>query len=107
MISPLAKGNAYDSTLTYTHSSDLKTMQELFGVYGPGEGSWATRTPRARTTSLLYSWPTRWCRSLRRSCFPPLAPPACRLALGQKEARADYFRSNLSWMCTSAKLNCG
>jgi phosphatidylinositol-3-phosphatase len=32
VISPLAKGNAYDSTLTYTHSSDLKTMQELFNV---------------------------------------------------------------------------
>jgi hypothetical protein len=37
-ISPLAKGNAYDSTLTYTHSSDLKSMQELFGGYGPGGG---------------------------------------------------------------------
>jgi hypothetical protein len=36
VISPLAKGNAYNSTLTYTHSSDLKSMQELFGVYGPG-----------------------------------------------------------------------
>ena len=36
VISPLAKGDAYDSTLTYTHSSDLKTMEELFGVYGPG-----------------------------------------------------------------------
>ena len=36
MISPLAKGNAYDSTLTYTHSSHLQTMQELFGVYGFG-----------------------------------------------------------------------
>lgn len=35
VISPLAKGNAYDSTLTYTHSSDLKSMEELFGVYGP------------------------------------------------------------------------
>ncbi len=36
VISPQAKGNAYDSTLPYTHSSDLKTMEELFGVYGPG-----------------------------------------------------------------------
>jgi hypothetical protein len=34
-ISPLAKGNAFNSTVTYTHSSDLKSMQELFGVYGP------------------------------------------------------------------------
>ncbi|MBO0697083.1 MAG: carboxypeptidase regulatory-like domain-containing protein [Zavarzinella sp.] len=38
IISPLAKGNAFNSTLTYTHSSDLKTMQELFGVSAPGGG---------------------------------------------------------------------
>jgi hypothetical protein len=38
VISPLAKGNAYDSTLTYTHSSDLKSIEELFGVYAPGGG---------------------------------------------------------------------
>jgi len=38
VISPLAKGNAYDSTLDYTHSSDLKTWEELFGVYAPGGG---------------------------------------------------------------------
>jgi hypothetical protein len=38
IISPLAKGNAYNSTLTYTHSSDLKSMEELFGVSAPGGG---------------------------------------------------------------------
>jgi hypothetical protein len=38
VISRLAKGNAYDSTLTYTHSSDLKSLEELFGVYAPGGG---------------------------------------------------------------------
>jgi hypothetical protein len=38
VISPLAKGNAYNSTLIYTHSSDLKSMQELFGVSAPGGG---------------------------------------------------------------------
>jgi hypothetical protein len=36
VISPLAKGNAYNSTLNYTHSSDLKSLQELFNVYAPG-----------------------------------------------------------------------
>jgi len=36
VISPLAKGNAYNSTLSYTHSSDLKTLQEVFGVTGSG-----------------------------------------------------------------------
>src|SRR4029077_1780741 len=34
LISPLAKGNGYASSLNYTHSSDLKTMQEVFQV-GP------------------------------------------------------------------------
>lgn len=32
VISPLAKGNAYNSTIQYTHSSDLRTMQEIFNV---------------------------------------------------------------------------
>jgi hypothetical protein len=38
VISPLARGNAYNSTQAYTHSSDLKSMQELFGVFAPGGG---------------------------------------------------------------------
>jgi hypothetical protein len=38
VISPLAKGNAFDSTLTYNHNSDLKSLQELFGVHAPGGG---------------------------------------------------------------------
>jgi hypothetical protein len=38
VISPLAKGNAFNSSVTYTHSSDLKSMQELFGVSAPGGG---------------------------------------------------------------------
>jgi hypothetical protein len=32
VISPLCKGNAYDSTLNYTHSSDIATIQKIFGV---------------------------------------------------------------------------
>ncbi|HME85899.1 MAG TPA: alkaline phosphatase family protein [Roseiarcus sp.] len=34
IISPLAKGNAYTNEITYTHSSDLRTLQDIFGVYG-------------------------------------------------------------------------
>lgn len=30
VLSPLAKGNAYQSTFNYTHSSTLKTLQEIF-----------------------------------------------------------------------------
>jgi hypothetical protein len=32
VISPLAKGNAYASSVVMSHSSDLKTMEELFGL---------------------------------------------------------------------------
>ncbi len=32
IISPLAKGNAYASSVEYNHSSDLKTMAEIFGL---------------------------------------------------------------------------
>lgn len=32
VISPLAKGNAYQSTVALNHSSDIKTMQEVFGL---------------------------------------------------------------------------
>lgn len=32
LISPLAKGSGFESALNYTHSSDLKTMQEIFNV---------------------------------------------------------------------------
>ena len=38
VISPLAKGNAYQSTLRYTHSSDLKTLEELFAAPAPAGG---------------------------------------------------------------------
>jgi hypothetical protein len=34
VISPLAMGNAFDSTVSLNHSSDLKTMQEIFQL-GP------------------------------------------------------------------------
>jgi hypothetical protein len=38
IISPLAKGNAYSNHIRYTHSSDLRRMQEIFGVSAPGGG---------------------------------------------------------------------
>lgn len=38
VISPLAKGNAYTNNILYTHSSDLRTLEELFGVNAPGGG---------------------------------------------------------------------
>lgn len=37
VISPLAKGDAYTNTIAYDHSSDLRSMQEIFGV-SPAQG---------------------------------------------------------------------
>ena len=44
VISPLAKGNAYNSTVSLNHSSDLLTMQEIFGVTGTHLGDAANAT---------------------------------------------------------------
>jgi phosphatidylinositol-3-phosphatase len=33
VLSPFAKGNHYSNSLYYTHSSTLRTLQEIFGVY--------------------------------------------------------------------------
>ena len=38
VISPLAKGNAYTNNVNYTHSSDLRTWQEVFGI-SPAQGT--------------------------------------------------------------------
>ena len=40
IISPLAKGNAYTNDILYTHSSDLVTLQNIFGVAGGGPGGY-------------------------------------------------------------------
>jgi hypothetical protein len=54
VISPLAKGNAYASTLLYTHSSDLKTLEELFGVYSNGTFLGDAATPGTNDLSDLF-----------------------------------------------------
>ena len=54
VISPLAKGNAYDSTLQYSHSSDLRTLQEIFGVAGPTATGYLGDAANATDLSDLY-----------------------------------------------------
>ena len=55
VISPLAKGNAFNSTLDYTHSSDLKTWEELFDAYKPGGGFLGdANTPGTNDLSNLF-----------------------------------------------------
>jgi phosphatidylinositol-3-phosphatase len=55
IISPLAKGNAFDSTVVYTHSSDLKTLEEAFDVPAPGGGFLAdANTPGTNDLANMY-----------------------------------------------------
>lgn len=44
VISPLAKGNAYNSTVSLNHSSDLLSMQEIFGLANAPLGDAAIAT---------------------------------------------------------------
>jgi hypothetical protein len=38
VISPLAKGDAYTNNILYTHSNDLQTLQDIFGLRGTALG---------------------------------------------------------------------
>jgi hypothetical protein len=52
VISPLARGNAYASPLSFTHSSDLKTLEELFGVFDPNTGAFLGGANSPNTSDL-------------------------------------------------------
>ena len=54
IISPLAKGNAYTNTTLYTHSSDLKTLQDIFGVADGGAGGYLGASGDATSLSDLF-----------------------------------------------------
>jgi phospholipase C len=54
VISPLAKGNAYTNTIAYDHSSDLRSLQEIFGV-DPSTGTpWIGAAANATDLSGLF-----------------------------------------------------
>ena len=54
VISPLAKGNAYAGGVLYDHSSDLRTMEEIFGL-DPAHGySWLGGSAGATDLSDLF-----------------------------------------------------
>lgn len=54
VISPLANGNGYASSVVFSHSSDLKTMEEIFGLPNVNNP-----IPRARPTTLAVSTTSR------------------------------------------------
>lgn len=91
VISPLAKGNAYVSTLPYTHSSDLKSLQELFNVYAPGGGFLGdANTPGTNDLSDLFKP-----GALTPSTAKPVPEPSSLLdvlAIGVFGAGVQLFR---------------
>ena len=54
VISPLAKGNAYTNNILYTHSSDLVTLQNIFGVAGGGAGGYLGGAGGANSLADLF-----------------------------------------------------
>ncbi len=54
VISPLAKGNAYTNDTLYTHSSDLVTLQNIFGVAGGGPGGYLGASGDANSLADLF-----------------------------------------------------
>jgi hypothetical protein len=54
IISPLAKGNAYTNNILYTHSSDLVTLQNIFGVAGGGAGGYLGGAGGANSLADLF-----------------------------------------------------
>jgi phosphatidylinositol-3-phosphatase len=54
VISPLAKGDAYHNNILYTHSSDLVTLQNIFGVAGGGAGGYLGGAGGANSLADLF-----------------------------------------------------
>ena len=54
VISPLAKGNAYTNDISYTHSSDVVTLQNIFGVAGGGPGGYLGAAGGATSLADLF-----------------------------------------------------
>ena len=53
-ISPLAKGNAYQSTVNLTHSSDVRTFQEILQVAGTSPSGYLGAAVNAADESSLF-----------------------------------------------------
>jgi hypothetical protein len=63
IISPLAKGNAYTNNILYTHSNDLNTLQDIFGLRGTPLGGAAGATSMIdlyRPTAFSVPEPGTW-----------------------------------------------
>ena len=110
VISKLAKGNAYTNTIRYTHSSDLKTMQELFSVPNSASASgFLNDAANATDFADLFvpgSLPNAGAASLsvnRACCLAPggcsvLTPAGCSAAGGTQ----GPFNSACSTYCCGA-----
>jgi hypothetical protein len=96
LLSPLAKGGGYASTNLYSHSSLLRTWQEIFGV-GPLLGD----AINAQNLSELFL-------TIKLLCLEPLAGGGMVLtAFGVQPGRTNVFQAStnlVDW--TSISTNC-
>jgi hypothetical protein len=94
-ISPLCKGSAYDSTLNYTHSSDVATMQKIFGLtaatptgYLNDAANASNATPNGVTGTSQIAGATAWSTS-----FTQAASPTGGFGTGTAQDLSDLFVS--------------
>jgi len=93
-ISPLAKGNVYNSTVDYTHSSDLKSLQEIFGVSAPGGGFLGdANTPGTNDLSDLFK------AGALTPAATPVPDPSAALGLGVFGMFGLIFKARKRWLC--------
>jgi len=76
-ISPYCKGNAYNSQLNYTHSTDIATMQEIFGVtantptgYLNDAANYSNPTPNGVTGTSQVAGATTWSTAYTQAASP-------------------------------------
>ncbi len=100
LISPLAKGNAYDSTLNYTHSSDIATMQRIFGLtadtptgYLNDAANLSNATPAGQTGTSQKVGATY--TGFTGTAFTQAASPTGGFGTGQAQDLSDLFQTGV------------
>jgi hypothetical protein len=86
VISPFCKGNAYDSTLNYTHSSDIATFQKLFGVTANTPSGFLNDAANASNSSLGHTG-----TSQAGNSYTAAASPTGGFGTGTAQDMSDLF----------------
>ncbi len=90
VISPLSKGNAYDSLVNLTHSSDLATMQRIFGVTANTPTGYLNDAANASNSSLGVTG-----TSQQGNAFTNSASPTGGFGTSTAQDMSDLFKAGV------------